>query len=421
MGKLNLTKITAFSGIITFFRLISGLAVSKIVAIHTGPEGISLLGQLQSLVSLINGFVASQVSQGVSRYTAENGDNFEETKLFWRASIKLSALAVGFIVTIGIILSKDISVWLFNNESYFFIVIIALAVVPLNVANSIFVGVINGLFDYNRFFLANILSIISGLLIICIFVYFWGLNGALVAVAINNAVAGLLLVLIIRKQYWFRWDYWVGETEKKHFREMLNYFYMGIIGALSGPVSLILVRIIITSHLSLAESGYWQAVARISDAYLAILTTIVTVYYFPRTAAAKTRSEHLSVLYVGMKSFVPLAIMMAIGVFVLKDLIVRVLFTQDFLIASPLFIYQNIGDVLRVISWLFATILLAKGYFRTSAVLEIIFSFMFPLLTYLLIDSLGFISSSVAYCINYLMYLIIVFFVYLKHLKGLQE
>ncbi|AYH15265.1 O-antigen translocase [Pectobacterium parmentieri] len=421
MGKLNITKVTIFSGVVTFFRLSVGLAISKIVAIYTGPEGVSMLGQFQNFINLINGFVSSQVSQGVNRYTAENGEDFEATKFFWRAALKLSAIATGLIMIIGILLSNKISLWLFSNESYYWLIIASLFLVPLNVANGVFLGVINGLFDYNRYFISNLLSIFSSLLTVCILVYLWGLEGALIAVAINNAIAGTWLIFILWRQKWFSLYYWLGNTKKEHFREMMNYFFMGVIGAFTGPVSLILVRSTITSHLSLTDSGYWQAVIRVSDAYLAILMTVMTVYYFPKTASAKNKSEHLNILYTGLKSILPLAVIMAFCVYFLRDLILEMLFTSDFSKASHLFFFQNIGDVIRISSWLFATILLAKGYFKINALLEIIFSFTFPAFTFYFIDSLGLRAASIAYCLNYILYFIVVCIIYFLHIKRLRE
>lgn len=69
---------------------------------------------------------------------------------------------------------------------------------------------------------------------------------------------------------------------------------MGVIGALTGPISMIVVRTILTNNFSLEDAGYWQAVNRISEAYLAVLTTALTVYYFPETAAARRYSEYIT-------------------------------------------------------------------------------------------------------------------------------
>lgn len=109
---MNFAQVTILSGIVTFLRLICGLLVSKVVAVYTGPSGLAALGQLQNFVTFVNGFISSQVSQGVNRYTAENKDDYEAAAVFWRAALKLSAVASAVIITIGVLLSTKLSIWL---------------------------------------------------------------------------------------------------------------------------------------------------------------------------------------------------------------------------------------------------------------------------------------------------------------------
>ena len=421
MEKLNFARVTILSGIVTCFRLVCGLLISKIVAIYTGPAGISNLGQLQNFVTFINGFISSQVSQGVNRYSAEHSGSYENAQHYWRAAFKLSAISCCLIICICGVFSKQLSTYLFHNNDYFWLIILSLLVLPLNIINNIFLGVLNGLGEHNRFFLANVCAIASAAFSMTGFVYFLGLEGALIAAALNNAIAGLWLIIIIFKRPWFRWVYWIGQVPEHHFREMRKYFFMGVIGALTGPISLIIVRSILTNSLSIDDSGYWQAVTKISEAYLAILTTAMTVYYFPKTAAARTRKEYLDVLIIGVKIVVPLAFLMAMSIFLLKDYIITLLFTRDFSKARDLFLFQNIGDFVRISSWLFATILLAKGYFKINVILEISFSIIYPFSVKLLTPSWGLEGVSLAYLITYSMYFISTLLIYVWHIQNKVE
>jgi PST family polysaccharide transporter len=108
---------------------------------------------------------------------------------------------------------------------------------------------------------------------------------------------------------------------------------------------------------------------------------------------------------------------MALGIFYLKDFIISFLFTKDFQRAGVLFLYQNIGDFFRICSWLFATILLAKGYFVINATLEVSFALLYPLLVKLLISIYGFEGVTLAYCSTYFIYLIATAIIYLWHIK----
>lgn len=72
---MKLIGITILGAILTLLRMVSGLLVSKFVAIYAGPSGVALVGQLQSFIAGINGLVTNQISQGVVRYSAENKDS----------------------------------------------------------------------------------------------------------------------------------------------------------------------------------------------------------------------------------------------------------------------------------------------------------------------------------------------------------
>ncbi|MCV5473250.1 O-antigen flippase, partial [Escherichia coli] len=65
----------------------------------------------------------------------------------------------------------------------------------------------------------------------------------------------------------------------------IGYMLMGVIGAFTGPTALITIRNLITASISIEAAGIWQAVAKISDAYLGIFTIGIGMYYFPKAAA----------------------------------------------------------------------------------------------------------------------------------------
>ncbi|MGQ7807079.1 O-antigen translocase [Hafnia alvei] len=421
MEKLAFLKVTVLSAFLTLLRVLTGFVISKVIAVYTGPSGMAALGQLQNFVGFINGIISNQVSQGVNRYTAENHEDLALQSSWWKATTLLIGITLGILIPCGILLSHKISLWLFSNEELYWIIIISIFVLPLNTANTILMAVLNAKGHYTKYFLINGLSVLTLLIVMWQSIVHWGLKGALVSAAINNAMAGLWAIIFVFKEYWFKWSLWVGACDRERLAGISKYFVMGIIGAATGPISLILVRQILTNELSLDSAGYWQSVWKISEAYLGVLTTALAIYYFPKTAAAKNKSDHLHILKVASAIILPLAISMACAVYIARYYIVSILFTKSFLPAIPLFAYQNIGDVIRIASWLFATIMLAKGYFKLSAVTEIVFCITFPVLTYLLTIQFGLIGVGMAYIINYSVYFFTVLIIYLYHIRRINN
>lgn len=64
-------QVTILSAIYTFIKMIAGFIIGKVVAIYTGPSGVAMLGQVQSLITIVAGTTSAPVSTGLVRYTAE--------------------------------------------------------------------------------------------------------------------------------------------------------------------------------------------------------------------------------------------------------------------------------------------------------------------------------------------------------------
>ncbi|EAY8714861.1 O-antigen flippase, partial [Salmonella enterica] len=58
-------KVTALSGLLTLLKMIMGFIIAKIIAIYTGPAGMAMLGQIQSIINSFNGIINSPVSSGI--------------------------------------------------------------------------------------------------------------------------------------------------------------------------------------------------------------------------------------------------------------------------------------------------------------------------------------------------------------------
>ncbi|EHA4924918.1 TPA: O-antigen flippase, partial [Escherichia coli] len=48
-------QVTILSAIYTFIKMIAGFIIGKVVAIYTGPSGVAMLGQVQSLITIVAG------------------------------------------------------------------------------------------------------------------------------------------------------------------------------------------------------------------------------------------------------------------------------------------------------------------------------------------------------------------------------
>lgn len=406
----KLLTVTLFSGLLTLLRMASGFVIAKVVAIYTGPSGIAMLGQVQSLVSVLNGVVAAPGGSGVVRYTAEHhAAGLDVCAPWWKAALKWIALLLTAVIPIICICAKPLAQWVFGDVNYFWLVILTALTLPLSAANTLVASVINGQHQYRRYVGLGMVSVIVATLIMVVLVVTANLNGAMIAAALLTSISGLVMLMGSMRQPWFRLKYWWGETDKTRLQGIGGYVAMAVTSALTVPVSLLVVRNILINKVGWEQAGQWQAVWKISEVYLSVITVALSTYFLPKLASLTKTSEILREIKVTTKIVMPIVLLMAIVVYLLRDIAISLIFTEAFRPARNLFAIQLAGDVVKILSWLYAYPMLSRGATKWFMGTEIIFSISFVVFAYFFIDKYGVHGANWAYALNYTLYFIFVY------------
>lgn len=406
----KLLRVTIFSGLLTLLRIGSGFIVAKVIAVYTGPAGMAALGQLQNLIAALTGIVAAPVGNGLVRYTAEhNTSGFDACAPWWRASVRWLQLLLAIAIPTLCLGSGRISVWLLGNEQYGWLIAVASLALPLSALNTLLASVINGQQQYRRFILLSAISVMIATALMLTLVINWQLEGALLAAAVYSALSGLVMVFGAIRQPWFRLRYWFGSVDKQQLRGVGAYVAMAMTSALCVPMSLLMLRKVLIASVGWTEAGHWQAVYKISEVYLGVITMALSTYYLPKLSSLSgleaIRKETWSVARLVM----PIVGLLAIGVYVLRDVAITVLFTDQFRAARDLFALQLLGDVVKILSWLFAFPMLSRGAASWFIGTEILFALTLPGMAWLFVASFGVQGANLAYLANYVLYLAFVF------------
>lgn len=73
----------------------------------------------------------------------------------------------------------------------------------------------------------------------------------------------------------------------------------------------------------------------------------------------------------------PLLIIMSSTIYILRGFIIELLFSKEFIQMEILFKWQLFGDILKIISWLFSYVLIAKAKAKLFIITEILnFTFL---------------------------------------------
>lgn len=414
---MTLFKTSFWSGIAVFFKLAAGFVISKIIAVYSGPTGLAIIGQFQNLIQTIQTFSGSMVQTGVVKYVAEYRQNDEA-----KSRILSTALSICVIISItsAILIYAFrgyIAIHFLKSIQYQNIITLFALTISLVSLNGLFLSILNGEREIAKYNISNIANSIIGLIVTSYLIINYSLFGGLLALVLNQSIVFFFTLYIVTKCKWFKIKMFIQGLDKDSLYKLSQYALMTIISCLLLPTVQLIIRQYIGSHLSWEEAGYWQGISRISDAYLLLITTTLSVYYLPKLSELQTGKELRHEILHGYKVILPSIIMLAGIVFLLKDIIIMLLYSRDFLPMISLFKYQLIGDVLKIGSWLLAYLMLAKAMTKLFIVTEILFSFSYVVLTIICVHFIGLVGTTLAFAINYALYWICMAFITKNYVK----
>lgn len=417
---MTLVKTSILSFVATAIKLLAGLVINKAVAIYIGPSGLALIGQFQNFIQIAMTVASGAINTGVTKYTSEYGRENSKTPILFSTAGKIS-LTSSLLVGLTIILFSSIaSEHLLRSRDYTYIFILFGITIPLFVINNILLYILNGLKEINTYIAINIIQSIYSLVFTTLLIIWLGLEGALIALVTNQSTVLIILLWMLRKHELIQLNNFKKTFCTKEAKKLMGYAAMALTSAATVPVSHLIIRNYIGETLGWEQAGYWQAIWYISSMYLMVVTTALSTYYLPKLSELKNKSELFSEIANGYIIIIPIVSIMAFIIYMIRDSIIWILFSNDFTEIRDLFLYQLIGDVVKIAAILIATVLLSKAMIKIYIITEILFSINFIILSIAFIDHFGLIGVTYSYLVNYTLYLIIIFIIIKSKWKTIQ-
>ncbi len=415
---MTLIKTSILSAIATIIRVIAGFVSVKIVAVYIGPSGLALVGQMQSFIGMMSSVASAGIGSGVVKYTAEHYEDESAKQKIWSSALKISLVLIVPMAVAIIFLAEFISLKLLHTREYSSVFIVFAVSLVFFVLNGLLSSILNGQKEIKRLTLLNIAGALFGLGVTIVLVVNYQLYGALVAGIVSQSIVFFITLGFVLKSNWFKLSLFVGSLDKAYMKKLLKYSAMALTSAISIPLSHMYLRDYIGTHIGWDEAGYWQAIWRISETYLMLVTTTLSIYYLPKLSSLQDRSELKHELLHGYKIIMPLVIVMALGIYLFRDVVITLLFTPKFAPMAELFLYQLIGDVFKIASWLLGFIMVAKAMTRMYIVSELIFVLSFVVLSVVFMHLYGIIGMTIGFMVNYMLYLGFLYFSLRGYLDG---
>ena len=374
----------------------------KVTAVYLGAPGLAIVGQLNNFISLVQGGIGSAIQTGVVKLTAESeGDNERQLRV-WRTGFRMALLLGMFSAIAVMVAARPISTWLFDTHNYWPVIVLTGPCLVLGILGVVFMGILNGLKRIRKLALVTIFTTLVGAALFIPLTYRFGVWGGLIGTTLSVAVTFFVGWVVLSRTRVLGTQSLRGHWDAGVAREIARFYPMLLAHAAVSPFALILVRNIITDALGIDAGGYWQAAWRVSDMYTLVLTTALSFYLTPHLSSTRSEDSFARELFGITYKVVLLAAIAAVGVYVLRDVVIAIVFTQEFVPVRDLFAWQLVGDVLKMASWPLRMALVVKLRTRWYIAIEIAAPLLHVGFTFVLLPRFQGNAATLGYALAYL-------------------
>jgi PST family polysaccharide transporter len=392
--------------------MLTALVTAKMISVYLGPVGLGVIGQLNSFIVVVLGLATGSINNGVIKYVAEYTGLPIKQRAVITASVTITLTCTAILSLIIVGFHGFWSDYIFGIGNDFKAVIILFGFTLIFYSlYSLSIAIINGLQEYKKYNIINILASVLGLIFTVTLIRLGALKGALYAMVTYQSISFFIAVFTIKKQINFNVRELFVFNNKRLYISLLGFSVMSLVTTASTPMAQIYIRTFISENVSSIATGYYEAVSRISGIYLTLITTTLSVYYLPRLSALTDKKQLKHEIINGYKLIIPLLVLMSGTIYLTRYLIIDLAFTNDFSKMESYFLPQLIGDFFKIASWLLAFLMLAKAMVKLFIFTEIVFTASLIVLTHYFVGIFGGEGAVIAYCANYIFYFFTMLFV----------
>ncbi len=412
----QLLKVISINSVAVFVRLVSGFILSKAIALFIGPQGLGIIGNLRSFLSSIQTIASLGFYNGVVKYVAEHNNNKKEL-----SKILSTSYYLGFITMIGTSMilyffAPFWSIYILNSPDYEHIIKVFAAGISLMIVDYFCLAIINGFSRYKVYTILNITSTIFSLLITIILLWQYQLEGMLYAIVITPALALFITLTIIFRQKSFVKLLKASSIDWGYTKKLMEYSLMALLTAIIIPPTIIAIRNHIVSVQGLTQMGYWEAMNRISNYYLVFVTSLLSLYLFPKLSAVNNMKQFRKEIFGFYKTLMPLVIIGLITLYFFRHFFIKLLLSSEFIPMENLFAWQLSGDFFRIMSAVLAYQFMAKKMTKSYVFTEILSAAIWYLSSIFFINKYGYQGAAIGYFICYSSYFFVLLIWFKKQL-----
>jgi PST family polysaccharide transporter len=364
-----------------------------------------LLGQLKDFINIgqISGSLGTD--NGIIKYVASYREDQEKMTSFLATGLKLHIYFSILVCALTFIFKDFISHYLFHDLKFSnAIALLAFSFITLSL-HSFFMAIFNGLKQIKTYITINIISTIIASVLVIVLVLKYEIIGAFYALVLSQFLGFAISVLFIRKLNLLSLKNFSFKLDRKHFKNLTKFSYMAIAAPVCMIGATLFIRFFLNDKLGSDYAGSWEGMWRISAIYIMFLTTTFKFYLLPTFSEISGNQLKKEVFKVWTLS-IPTILIITLAVYFLKDFIIPLLFSKEFILINTILLFHLLGDAIKINSWVLGNILIAKANTKVFIFFQIGWAIIFCSLSVILIRIQGFVGVSIAYFLTYVLHFI---------------
>jgi PST family polysaccharide transporter len=380
-GK-NFIRALGWSVVQSAVKVVSNFTIGKLVALWFGPAGLAVVGQFQNLFFLQQSATGGAVQNGVIQGVAHSESDTEQQKLVIESGAAITLLLTLIFAAVWVFGSVWIREhWLsedFPPLVYYFLPI----ALVFSSAFFLISGYFSALKNYSQNAVINIIQSVATVAFFVVFGKIWGIYGACFGLLLGQFPAVVWGIKSFRSnlsvRIQLRWP-------KKKEDGMWNFALLALYSAIATQLNQLLIRTHITHEFSEVQAGFWEALQRISNLWVPVVSVLFTSLFLPRLSQRKLRGEFLKDTFLTVVAAGGLVFIFSVAVFGIKEWLMEWLFSKEFTSAKNLLGIHLLGDVLKAMTWSFAYALLSRKKSIGLLVIDLGFNLLYyGLVTFLM-------------------------------------
>lgn len=414
-----LIKVASLNSVSLITKIVGGLLTSNAIAHFIGPEGMALIGNLRNFLYSIQSIATLGLYNGVVKYVAEFKNNTLELSKTISSAFYLgfiSTVVVSFLCYFNADAINDIIFPEYNDYAYV-IKVLAIAL-PFYTLNLFSFSILNGFSKFKILIIINIIGQIMGVAVTLILIYKNRIDGALISIAISESLIFLITLVGIINQRTLMPLIKVKSVRFSTVKKLSSFSIMALFSAIVIPFVAIAIRSYIIDHVGFKEAGFWEGMNRISNYYLMFVSSLLTLYILPRLSEIDNAKEFRNEVFNFYKTIIPIFAFGLFLIYLFRTYIITIVFSSEFKPMEELFLWQLLGDFVKVLSIVIAYQFLAKKMFWHYMITEAFSVIILYLSSILFIDMYGVKGANIAHFVTYVLYYGVILLIFSSSLFG---